>query len=798
MTTATSPLRSASRPQPVQQSVDPERRRSRLWSSGLLLVLWGVVLAALTTVLEWGGWWFAAMGVITGTVIVSAVVRARHRRPVYAALAGTFAGALGVAVWVWGGGRAALWWSDATALLEQAQLQIVTGSAPLTVDGPLSDLVLAVVLLMAAATVFLADAADTPLIAGGVVALVLLVPSAVTGVSAGSPALIATTLLLALLAAVSAPRVTWQGGVAALVVTGLAAGIVAALPASRDRLWNDSLLAAPVSQSVPDVTLALAEDLRARSSAPVFIYRSSVPGPLRFTLATLADFEGGVWQPENALTDQNLTDRPARAADSVPAAVAAEPGAPTVAQSHLRTRTVQVTVEGLLSSWLPLPQSTERVAAPGDAGAFQPDRWNWAEQSNTVRSERDITRRDSRYTATATPLDADRLPGEAVASLTPAALSRLDPASLDDDSALAPYLALPEGMPAELSGAAAEVVGSASDRLAVGHALQDWFRSGSFAYSESAPYEPGANPDDPYAVMTEFLTTRSGFCVHYAATFAVMARELGVPTRVAVGYASRAERDDATRVLGRQLHAWPEIYVDDLGWVSFEPTPGGAGATADGTSDTTTANSDAAAPADDTGPTPTSAPQPSEQPTLDPTDPVPTATDSPTVATPPAPVALLFAACALLALIAVPSVWRGMRRSRRLRRLARGDRPGSNAWDELRDTARDLGWLSEAVGDPPRARTSTAWIDAWEHRGALTASATASARSIAHTMERERYGPGERAPGGAGEQQVQDHRTPPDAIAAELQLARRSLRASAGLAARLRAAVLPRSLGRPD
>ena len=64
-----------------------------------------------------------------------------------------------------------------------------------------------------------------------------------------------------------------------------------------------------------------------------------------------------------------------------------------------------------------------------------------------------------------------------------------------------------------------------------------------------------------------------------------MARYLGAPTRVAIGYASFSDGQGESTVRGRELHAWPEIFVDGLGWVAFEPTPGGAGvlATSDGT-----------------------------------------------------------------------------------------------------------------------------------------------------------------------------------------------------------------------
>ena len=54
-----------------------------------------------------------------------------------------------------------------------------------------------------------------------------------------------------------------------------------------------------------------------------------------------------------------------------------------------------------------------------------------------------------------------------------------------------------------------------------------------------------------------------------------MARSLGIPARVAVGYTPGLDQGDGSRqVLGKNAHAWPEIWFDGLGWVLFEPTPG--------------------------------------------------------------------------------------------------------------------------------------------------------------------------------------------------------------------------------
>ena len=78
--------------------------------------------------------------------------------------------------------------------------------------------------------------------------------------------------------------------------------------------------------------------------------------------------------------------------------------------------------------------------------------------------------------------------------------------------------------------------------------------------------------------LTEFLTvTRAGYCQQFAAAFALLARQLGLPARVSVGFlpgATTISEPDKFSVQGTDAHAWPEVLFEDYGWVRFEPTPG--------------------------------------------------------------------------------------------------------------------------------------------------------------------------------------------------------------------------------
>ena len=58
-------------------------------------------------------------------------------------------------------------------------------------------------------------------------------------------------------------------------------------------------------------------------------------------------------------------------------------------------------------------------------------------------------------------------------------------------------------------------------------------------------------------------------------TYAAMMRSLGYPARVSVGFSPGTNLGNGSySVLGKNAHAWPEVWFDGLGWVPFEPTPG--------------------------------------------------------------------------------------------------------------------------------------------------------------------------------------------------------------------------------
>ncbi|MEX2469445.1 MAG: DUF3488 and transglutaminase-like domain-containing protein [Pseudohongiellaceae bacterium] len=75
--------------------------------------------------------------------------------------------------------------------------------------------------------------------------------------------------------------------------------------------------------------------------------------------------------------------------------------------------------------------------------------------------------------------------------------------------------------------------------------------------------------------IDDFLfNTRSGFCEHYASTFAFLMRAVGIPARVVVGYqgAEYNRYEDYMMVYQYNAHAWNEVWLEGRGWVRFDPT----------------------------------------------------------------------------------------------------------------------------------------------------------------------------------------------------------------------------------
>lgn len=444
--------------------------------------------------------------------------------------------------------------------------------------------------------------------------------------------------------------------------------------------------------------------------------RTEDPDPSYLRLTVLDSFDGEAWRPSRReIPESQRADGP----------VSKPPGL----DPDQPTSTVRWDLEILdpfATTWLPAPYPVSRIDAPGD----------WRYDTDTLDFASATEGQDARglrYSLdrlVITP-DAEQL---AFAPPAPAAV-------------FGPNTELPDTLPQEVRDLAAQVTSGTRSKYEAAVALQQWFRvDGGFDYSLKP--EPGNGVDDLVRFLTPGPTGRVGYCEQFAAAMAVMGRALSIPSRVAVGFLRPLRAEDGSYVYSaRDLHAWPEMYFEDTGWVRFEPTP-----------------------ADRTGGVPSYTRQPVEREE-------PTSTSSASAAVPSGPsrlkepspgagaaagggqgpwdlgamlVSLGVAVLAAAALVG-PRLLRGWVRRRRWESATSAPALAEAAWAELRDDALDLGvaW-DDRVTLRARARAlvlgfgdPAAGVDALGRspvrgRGANPAAEAALVR-IVELVERARY-----------------------------------------------------------
>lgn len=132
------------------------------------------------------------------------------------------------------------------------------------------------------------------------------------------------------------------------------------------------------------------------------------------------------------------------------------------------------------------------------------------------------------------------------------------------------YLELPP-LPERVIQLAREIIPRDAGPMQRVKAIED-FLAREYAYSlDVPPLPPGGDAVDHF-----LFDTRRGYCEHFATAHAVLCRLAGVPSRVVTGYAT-GDYNPLTGLYEVSLddaHAWVEVYLAGVGWVTREPTPG--------------------------------------------------------------------------------------------------------------------------------------------------------------------------------------------------------------------------------
>jgi transglutaminase-like putative cysteine protease len=408
------------------------------------------------------------------------------------------------------------------------------------------------------------------------------------------------------------------------------------------------------------VTVSPLVDIRSRivdqSEVEVFTVASDSRSYWRLT--SLEIFDGRIWSSRGQYqkVDGRLPNSPAD----------------DLATTQASVQEFEITA--LASIWLPAAYLAVGIA--GTDARFDPDSGSLLTEDETASG---LTYRVESELMT---LGADEL--DQVAGTAPAGVAET-------------YTALPPDFSQAVMTEAARITQPGQTQYERARLLQDRFRSGAFTYDLTTA--PGHGGDDLERFLFE---TRRGYCEQFAGAFAAMARAIGLPARVAVGFTPGEQDDEGVfHVRGLNAHAWPEVFLSGYGWVAFEPTPGRGIPNAEGytgipeqqatPADPTTATT---RPPTETTTPPTSAPGSQEEPITEP-DEVSGAGADDGPAVPP-----WLGRAALVALIpavALGGWWAALeliRRRRRARRRAAAATPTERVlvtWAEVSEALAVLG-----------------------------------------------------------------------------------------------------------
>ncbi|MGW9244489.1 transglutaminase TgpA family protein [Streptomyces badius] len=494
--------------------------------------------------------------------------------------------------------------------------------------------------------------------------------------------------------------------------------------------------------------VSLQNNLNQPENREVMTYRSNIENPQNLYLRILAldEFNGSEWRSST----RRLTDVPDRLPQ--PAGLGGDVSVTEVRTNISASRSYQQT-------YLPLPYPASEVRVGG--------RWRYEPEGRTLVGDDGQTTRGARYEVGSLVVEptAQQL---AAAGSPPGELSR-------------EYTQLPGSLPEVVAETAAQVTEGAANAYEQAVKLQDWFASeGGFTYDTTVTSGTGSS------AIARFLRDKEGFCVHFSFSMAAMARTLGIPARVAVGFTPGTMKSNGAISVGlRDAHAWPELYFEGVGWTRFEPTPS-RGSTPSWTRPElpTDTASDAAEPSADASTAPSALPSADDScppqlrqeggcgPSQEAGAAVPTDRGT------PLGTVLLVVLAAVLALVLPlsPLWWRTRTRNRR---LGSGGRTPADAaartlaaWREITDTAWDHGIAPDDSLTPRKAAARIVRL------GRLDTTAAEAVHRIAGSVEQVLYAPEPR---------------PADGLAEDAAAVRAGLRATAGRGARLRAMLLPRS-----
>ncbi len=471
---------------------------------------------------------------------------------------------------------------------------------------------------------------------------------------------------------------------------------------------------------------------------------------LYLRIVSLDDFDGTTWKPSK----RSITGVP-DGAFPTPIGLG-----PDVKRTEIDT--VVTASRDYAQNWLPMPYPPSGVRIDGN--------WRYEPEGMTLVGDHGQTTRGVTYEVKS--LEVQPTAEQLSSAPKPSAAMERE------------YTELPDSLPSVVADTAREVTSGAKNPYEQAVALQDYFSvTGGFEYDTQVNVGSGSQ------AIARFLRDKQGFCVHFSFAMAAMARSLGIPARVAVGFAPGSPQADGSVSVGlKDAHAWPELYFEGVGWTRFEPTPNRGSVPSYTVPDVPGSNlPDVELPSQAASTAPSAAPSASESCTAEQKKLEACESEAPLAAAggggdgPKWWVALLWALGGLAVLVLPVAPMLGRLRTRAVRLGGHG-RSEADAvphtlavWQELTDTAWDHGILPDESQTPRKAAARIVRL------GHLDPTAAAAVHRVADAVEQVLYAPRPRQTAG---------------LAEDVRQVVAGLRSTVSRGTRLRATLAPRSTAR--
>ncbi|HEY5246946.1 MAG TPA: DUF3488 and transglutaminase-like domain-containing protein [Dermatophilaceae bacterium] len=297
-------------------------------------------------------------------------------------------------------------------------------------------------------------------------------------------------------------------------------------------------------------SIDLAADLKSRSSSPVLQYTTTDPSPppLRVAVGSSYRPQPGVWLPWGRPWSSSTGKPELFPNPKVPGPVGLAPDVPR------KTFVMNVRHNLLEDPFLAAPYPL--VSA--DLGGIP---WGADYQTQSIR----VSQRPDSYSVSYSSLEPTETMLQSATGLADSERSLFNL----DLRLEAPYAA-------KVSALTDQLTADKSSSYDKAMAIQQYLRAdGGFTYSLTLAPPAKNQAGDPagYDSLTNFLVTKKGYCVQFATAMVMMSRAAGIPARMDIGFLPGTQSKGVWIVIAADAHAWPELYLDGIGWTRFEPTP---------------------------------------------------------------------------------------------------------------------------------------------------------------------------------------------------------------------------------